>query len=132
MSDIIDLESALSDTEYEIEQYSTELNRYDSLVSYSTVTLTLREVYRLSNEEVAPLTFSQRLGSAFSTGLERGIDALEDLLIGLARNWMTLSLLVIAILLIVAILKRTFLKKWTNRKSQSAFKDDTDRNSLSK
>lgn len=93
MEDIIALENALSETELQIEYLTGSLRRYDSLIGYSTVNLQLREVYRLSTDEEAPMTFGQRLGSAFSTGLQRGMDNLEDLLIGLAANWMTLLLL---------------------------------------
>ena len=53
----------------------------------------LREVYRLSTDEETPMTFGERLGSAFSTGLQRGRDNMEELVIGLAANWMTLLLL---------------------------------------
>lgn len=35
MEDIISLENALSDVEYQIEQLSSTLNRYDALISYS-------------------------------------------------------------------------------------------------
>ena len=41
MEDIISLETALSDVEYEIEQLSSTLNRYDSLVSFATIRLDL-------------------------------------------------------------------------------------------
>ncbi len=93
MEDIIALESALSETELQIEYLTGSLRRYDSLVGYSTVNLQLREVYRLSTDEETPMTFGERLGSAFSTGLQRGRDNLEELVIGLAANWMTLLLL---------------------------------------
>ena len=93
MEDIIALESALSETELQIEYLTGSLRRYDSLVGYSTVNLQLREVYRLSTDEETPMTFGERLGSAFSTGLQRGRDIMEELVIGLAANWMTLLLL---------------------------------------
>ena len=93
MEDIIALESALSETELQIEYLTGSLRRYDSLVGYSTVNLQLREVYRLSTDEETPMTFGERLGSAFSTGLQRGRDNMEELVIGLAANWMTLLLL---------------------------------------
>jgi len=89
----IALESALSETELQIEYLTGSLRRYDSLVGYSTVNLQLREVYRLSTDEETPMTFGERLGSAFSTGLQRGRDNMEELVIGLAANWMTLLLL---------------------------------------
>ena len=93
MEDIIALESALSETELQIEYLTGSLRRYDSLVGYSAVNLQLREVYRLSTDEETPMTFGERLGSAFSTGLQRGRDNMEELVIGLAANWMTLLLL---------------------------------------
>lgn len=93
MEDIIALENALSETELQIEYLTGSLRRYDSLVGYSTVNLQLREVYRLSTDEETPMTFGERLGSAFSTGLQRGGDNMEELVIGLAANWMTLLLL---------------------------------------
>ena len=93
MEDIIALESAISETELQIEYLTGSLRKYDSLVNYSTVNLSLREVYRLSTDQEAPVTFSQRLGDAFVTGLQRGIDGLEDFTIGVARNWMALLLL---------------------------------------
>ena len=39
MEDIISLENALGDVEYQIEQLSSTLNRYDALISYSTFTI---------------------------------------------------------------------------------------------
>ena len=50
MEDIISLESALSDVEYDIEQYSSTMNQYDSLVSFSTIDLTLQEVTKVTEE----------------------------------------------------------------------------------
>ena len=90
MEDIITLESAISETELQIEYLTGALRKYDSLVNYSTINLSLREVYRLSTDQEVPLTFGQRLGDAFITGLQRGIDGLEDFTIGVARNWMGL------------------------------------------
>lgn len=93
MEDIIALESAISETELQIEQLTGSLRKYDSLVGYSTVHLYLWEVYRLSTDEEVPVTFGQRLGAAFSTGFQRGVEGLEDLVISLARNWLSLLML---------------------------------------
>ena len=53
MEDIITIESAISETEYEIERLSGTMRHYDALVDYATVTLELNEVYRLSGTEDA-------------------------------------------------------------------------------
>lgn len=54
MEDIIALESALSDVEYQIEQYSSELNRYDALVAFATFTISLSEVGKVTQEVGRP------------------------------------------------------------------------------
>lgn len=113
MEDIISLESAISDTELQIEYLTGSLRKYDSLINYSTVTLYLREVYRLSSDEEIPVTFGQRLSTALSTGLERGIDNLEDFVIGLARNWMNLVFLA-AVITCAALLLR-----WNQRRRRA-------------
>ena len=102
MEDIITLESAISETELQIEYLTGSLRKYDSLVNYSTINLSLREVYRLSTDQEVPVTFGQRLGDAFITGLQRGIENLEDFIIGVARNWV--SLLILAIIVAIAVL----------------------------
>lgn len=90
MADIITLESAISETELQIEYLTGSLRSYDSLIAYSTVNVSLREVYRLSDEEVAPVTFGDRVSAAFVRGMEQCVDNLEDLVIYVARNWLNL------------------------------------------
>ena len=111
MEDIITIESAISETELQIEYLTGNLRKYDSLINYSTVSLYLREVYRLSTDEEAPVTFGQRLGSAFSVGFQRGVDGLEDFAISMARNWMTLLILAAVIVAVVLLLRRRKRKK---------------------
>lgn len=106
MEDIITLESAISETELEIEHLTGSLRKYDSLVNYSTINLSLREVYRLSTDQEVPVTFGQRLGDAFITGLQRGIENLEDFTIGLARNWVSLLILAVIAGAAVAVYRR--------------------------
>ena len=106
MEDIIDLENALSETELQIEYLTGSLRQYDSLISYSTITVSLQEVYRLSSDEEAPTTFSQRLGAAFAAGLSSGIEGLEDLAVGIARNWVGLLIAAGVIAAVVLGLRR--------------------------
>ena len=106
MADIITIESAIADTELQIEYLTGSLRKYDSLIDYSTVNLSLREVYRLSNEDVTPVTFGERLASAFQRGLDRGIDNLEDFVISIARNWLTLIVWAVIIAVAVVLIRR--------------------------
>ncbi len=101
MQDIITLENEISNTQYQIDNLTGTLNHYDSKISYSTVSIDLREVYKV-NEENAPLTFGQHITKAFREGLAGFGNFLEGLLIFLAGNW--IWLLIVAAVIVVAIL----------------------------
>ncbi len=107
MEDIITLESAISETELEIEQLTGSLRRYDSLVDYATIEIRLREVLRLSTVEEAPPTFASRLGNAFTEGLRSFGDFLQGLAIFVAYNWIWMLLLALIVLLVVGLSRRS-------------------------
>lgn len=81
MEDIISLETALSEVEYEIEYLSSTLNRYDSLVGFSTIYLSLQEVHKVSEETGVSNTLGQRMGQGFTASVEGLIEGAQDLLV---------------------------------------------------
>ena len=101
MEDIITIESAISETEYEIEDLSGTMRHYDALVDYATVDLELSEVYRLSGTEDAPKSFGEKLANAFTDGLAATGQALEDFAVWLAYSW--LDVLIFAAVMFVAV-----------------------------
>ena len=115
MADIITIESAISETELQIEYLTGSLRQYDSQINYSTVSIYLREVYRLSTDEEAPVTFGDRIASAFSSGLSSGVANLDDFAIFVARNW--LSLLILIAVIAAAVL---FFRRRRSRKKMAA------------
>lgn len=110
MEDIISLENAISETELEIERLTGSLRKYDSLVGYSTITMRLEEVYKLSTDEEPAVTFGQRLSSALSIGLSRGVSGLEEFCIALARNWFNLLILAAFAAAVILLLRRRWKK----------------------
>lgn len=106
MEDIIDLENAISETEYQIEQLTGSLRHYDALVDFATIEISLREVLRLTTVEEAPPTFASRLGNAFTGGLHGFGDFLQDVAIYLAYNWTWMVLLAVIILAAVKLSRR--------------------------
>ena len=86
MEDIIALENALSEVEYEIEQLTSTLNRYDSLVGFSTIYLTLNEVHKVSNEPGVTNSLGQRMASGFASSLENLVDGFQDTLVWFSYN----------------------------------------------
>ncbi|MBR3560666.1 MAG: DUF4349 domain-containing protein [Oscillospiraceae bacterium] len=119
MEDIITLESAISDTEYQIESLSGELRHYDALIDYSTIYVTLQEVYKVSEQDSAPLTFGQRIGRAFRDGLRDFGDFLEDAAEMLAYSWLTLLVIAAAAVLIVKLILRKKGKLFARKKKNA-------------
>lgn len=106
MEDIITLESAISETEWQIENLSGTLRHYDGKVNYATVHVNLSEVYKLSSVEAVPDTFGQRMGAAFGDGWSNFLDGMEDLIVTLAYGWVWLILLVVIIVILVRVVRK--------------------------
>lgn len=111
MEDIITLEGAISDVEYQIESLSGELRHYDALIGYSTIYVTLNEVYRVTEEERAPLTFGERMGVAFREGLRDFGENLEDFAEWLAYSWLGILVFVLILVAVIKLIRRLRAKK---------------------
>lgn len=106
MADIITIESAISETEWMIEDLSGTLRHYDGQVDYATVQISLREVYRLSNVDEPAESFAGRLGRAFSNGLHTFGSTLEELAVALAYGWVWVLLAAAAVFVVVRVVRR--------------------------
>lgn len=127
MEDIITLESAISETEYQIESLSGELRHYDALIDYSTIYVTLQEVYKVSEEDNAPLTFGQRVANAFRRGMRDFGDFMEDLAEALAYSWLTILVIAVIIVAVVKLARRGRIgKKLLSKKEKNAPAETTE------
>ena len=103
MEDILRLEDALSENEYEINQYQGSLNKYDSLVSYSTIKIALKEVSRPDTGIDEQPGFFQRLGRSFAEGFSNTLSGLENIVYWLSYNLIVLIILAVIIIALVKI-----------------------------
>lgn len=106
MEDIITIESAISETEWTIENLTGTLRTYDSLVGYSTIYMSLSEVYELSGQNQAPVTFGDRLGDSFSDGLKNIGRAAQNFAVWLAYSWFWLLVIVVIVIVVIRRLRR--------------------------
>lgn len=106
MEDIITIESAISETEWNIEELSGTLRHYDALVDFATVTVSLQEVYKYSDVEEVPENFADRLGSALSRGWHSFVDGMADFAVALAYSWMWIILWAVIIAAAVAVVRK--------------------------
>ncbi len=114
LSDIIQLESALSDTEYEIDLYTSQLNRYDSLVGYSTISISLQQVEKPSDEVKQDNSFGARLSRAFERGWDNFVDSIEWFIIDLSYSIfgiITFVIIAVALFFIIRAIVRKTKKK---------------------
>lgn len=72
VKDVISVQSRITEVLYQIESYQTQLNNYDNLVAYSTVTLTVNEVERETVIE------EQTVGERMAEGLARTWESIRE------------------------------------------------------
>lgn len=126
MEDIITIESAISETEWDIENLSGTLRHYDALVDYATVNVELSEVYQLSGQDKAVTTFGGRLGQSFVNGLRAVGSALEDFAVWLAYSWVWLAVIAAAAVIVIRIVRRRDGGKKKLLQKGKAQKEDTE------
>lgn len=97
MEDIISLENALSEVEYQIEQYTSTLNRYDALVGFSTFTIYLSEVSKVTEEVGETASLGTRMAAGFRSSLEGLVNGSQQMLIWVSYNFIALAILVAAV-----------------------------------
>lgn len=114
MEDIISLESALSDVEYQIQQYSSTLKRYDALIDFSTIHIDLQEVVRVSDTPTETDPLSTRMGAAFTRGWHGFCDGLADFAVWCAYHFMDLLIFLAVAAVAILVLVR-FLRRRRNR-----------------
>lgn len=100
VSDLIDIENAIADAQYNIDRYTWQLNAYDSQVTYSTVEVSLREIRQEESEEIG---LGQRIGIGLQRSLSGGADFLEDMAVFAvsAAPWLALAAAGIAIVRLI-------------------------------
>lgn len=103
MEDIISLETALADVQYEIDRYTSTLRKYDSLIDYSTFTINLNEVRRFDDTPTVQESFGSRLLGSLKSGWTGFTDGLESFALWLARNIITLVILAVIVFVVVRV-----------------------------
>ena len=81
MEDIITLESALADVEYQIEQLTGQLRRYDGLVGFATFTVSLDEVVRIVDKPGERESLFTRMGAGIASSANGLVTGVQDSLI---------------------------------------------------
>lgn len=111
VDEILSIQSYLSNVNYQIESFTAQLKSYDSLISYSTLSLSITEVERITKPAQQPGVF-ERIGTNLSYNLASIGDWFVNLFVGTASAlpYLAIAAVIILILWIVvkAVIKRVF------------------------
>lgn len=114
LEDIITLESRLSEIHYQLDGYSSTLRRYDDLVDFSTVELSINEVKQIT--EVDAATIPERISAGFKDSLFQLKEFFGDFFVFItARSPILLAWAIVIVLLVLLV--RWIVKK-LSRKSR--------------
>lgn len=124
LEDIITLESRLSDIHYQLDAYSSALRKYDDLVDYSTVYISVQEVQKMTETKVE--TLGERISAGFSDSVYQLKVFGEDLLVFLiARSPILLIWAIVIAVVLLIILKIRRKKSRMPKKERKSFAPPT-------
>lgn len=86
LESIVTLESRLTDIRYELQKYETQLRTYDNLVDYSTVTLNIQEVERMTPTMEEKQTVWNRIENGFSDTMFNISEGLKNFFVWFVIN----------------------------------------------
>ncbi len=110
VEDVITIEDRLTELRYQIESLQSRLNNWDRRVSYSTISLSVKEVQEYTPEEKVNPTFGEELAQALKDGLENAGQFLKNLLVLLVEVLPVLIILVPILWLVFWLLRRIIRK----------------------
>lgn len=90
---LLAVQNQLADVQYRIESITAQKNTYDQLIEFTTINITLDEVYRIT--ETQKETFMQKLGIAFRESWIDFADGVQDFVLDLI--YFLPSLLIMAV-----------------------------------
>ncbi len=105
LSDLLALESQIADTQYQIDSLQSALNRTDRQVTYSTVSITLREE-KTAELTDASISFGERISSAIRVGLESLVNFLGDMVVFLVAALPFIVIVAVVAIVVMIIRKR--------------------------
>ena len=111
VSDMIEIESRLSDVRYSIESHTTTLKNWQSQVDYSTLTLFISEVEKLTEETPIHRTYWQQMSDDFGLTLRRVGVFFTELF-----KWIVVNSPILVILIVIAVVIILLIRRGNRRR----------------
>ena len=114
VEDMIRVEERLTEVERELNSEKTELSALDRDVNFSTIYISLQEVFEYS-EKVVEVTYGERLQKAFGRAVDGFVNFWQELILFIVETFPFLIMLAIVIVLLRRLLRRRREKKAVER-----------------
>ena len=108
LDNVLAIQERLSEVNYQIESYTSQLKILANRVSYSTVTLRINEVERVTEAEP---TLWSRIKNEFSDNLEELVEWFKDAVVGIIGGLPVLIPLFAVVLAVILIIRRLIKKR---------------------
>lgn len=113
VDELIKLEERLSEVRYQLEYYGGILRNYDNLVEFSTITLDIREVERMTIVE--PETVGDRIGKGLSDNFYEIAEGFKNFIVWFVTSLPYLliwAVIIVAVVLVIRVIaKKAKIKK---------------------
>ena len=113
LSELLELESAIADTQYTLDSLQSQLNQTDDQVAYATVDVSLREESSADAVTTRELSLGERLLAGLKTGWDTFWSFCKDMLVFLSA-----ALPYLAVLAVIVIPVRIILRKKRHERSE--------------
>ena len=121
LTDVIQLQSRISEVNYQLDSYKSQIRKYDDLISYCTVHLYVSEVRRETVPNEEKLSFGERIGVGLRENLRDIGEFFTDFTVWFITSLPTI-LIWCALIAAIIVLIRLLLKKRRKRKEQKQLK----------
>lgn len=104
MEDILAIENSLSEVQYQIESLTSQIKNWDSLVSYSTLSITVSEVSLYTDDNTSTLSYGQQIKETFTRSIKalgRFFKGFFKFLVGAFPVLVVIAIIAVPIILIV-------------------------------
>lgn len=123
LTDVLSLQSRITEITYQLESYKAQLRKYDDLISYCTVNINVNEVAKLTKITEPPVTFGQRIVQGVTNTCRSIANGAENFAVWFVSSLPLLALWAAVLFLAVLIFKRPLqrmLRRITLNKRQKA------------
>ena len=108
LDDVLKIQERLSEVNYQIETYTSQLKVLENRVSYSTVTLHINEVERVTDTQP---TLWTRIKNRFLSNLDNLVDWMKELVISVIGGLPVIIPLAAAIFVAILVIKKIIKKR---------------------